>query len=222
LWLLAAVPGWRVLWRQQPRLALFAGGWLAAASLLVYAPIPTQRRLIEGVQLPLAALAVLGLTITLGRFRRWLVPAALAVTLPTAVVLWLGAFLAARVTAEPIFHPADQVAAFSWLSQSAHPGQVTLSAFETGNALPAYTPLVAYIGHGPETVFLADKSPRVAAFFRSETPDADRLRLLVDGRIAYVVAGPHERALGDFDLSSATYLSLRFRSGDYAIYEAVP
>ncbi len=218
IWLILAIPGWRVLWRRQPRLALLAGGWLAVAPLLLYVPIPTQRRLIEAVQLPLVALAVLGLTVALRRWRRWLGPLFLAATLPTAALLWLGAIVAARATGEPAFHPADQVAAFGWLAQNARPGQVALAAFDTGNALPAYAPLIAYIGHGPETVFLAEKAPRVAAFYQSATPDTERLRLLADGRVAYVVDGPHEQALGSFDPAQAGYLSLRFRSGSYAIY----
>jgi hypothetical protein len=221
VWLAAAVSGWRVLWRRQPRLALLAGGWLLSAPLLLYIPISTQRRLIEGVQLPLAALAVMGLTVALRRYRRWLMPLVLAATLPTALLLWLGALFAARVPAEPIFHPADQVQAFAWLAQNGQPGQVALSAYETGNALPAFSPLIAYIGHGSETIFLAAKAPQVAAFYRSATPDADRLALLAGGRIAYVVFGPHERALGDFDPSSAAYLALRFRAGNYSVYEVV-
>ena len=222
IWLTVAVPGWRVLWRRQPRLALLAGGWVVAAPLLLYVPVPIQRRLIEGVQLPLASLAVMGLTVALRRFRRWLVPAVAAATLPTAAVLWLIALLAARLPAEPTFHPADQLAAFAWLARHAPPGQAVLSAFDTGNALPAYAPVVSYIGHGPETVFLAVKAPRVAAFYRASTPDTDRLALLSDGRIAYIIVGPHERALGDFEPGHAGYLQLRFQDGAYSVYEVVP
>jgi hypothetical protein len=221
VWLAFAIPGWWVLWQRRPRLALLAGGWVLAAALLLYTPIPTQRRLIEGVQLPLAVLAVLGLTVALRRLRRWLVPAVLALTLPTAALLWTGALLAARAPAEPIFHPADQVAAFDWLAEHGQVGQVVLSAYATGNPLPAYAPLIAYIGHGPETVFLAAKAPRVAAFY-STAPDADRLRLLADGRIRYVIEGPHERALGSFDPAPVPYLAWRYANDTYAIYEVRP
>ena len=221
VWLAAAVPGWRVLWRRQPGLALLAGGWVAVAPILLYLPIPTQRRLIEAVQLPLTVLAVLGLTVVLRRFRLWLMPAMSVAVTPTTILLWTAALLAARAPAEPAFHPADQIAAFAWLAQNAQPGQAALSAFDTGNVLPAYAPLVSYIGHGPETVFLADKLPRVAAFFQSATPEADRRALLADGRIAYVIFGPHERALGDFNPAAARELQLRFVMGDYSVYAVV-
>jgi hypothetical protein len=221
LWLAVAVPGWRVLWRRQPRLALLAGGWIAIVPFLLYIPVSVQRRFIEGVQLPLAVLVVLGLTVAARGWRQWIVPVVVGLMLPTAVLLWLGALLAGRAPAEPIFHPADELASFAWLRQNAAPGQAVLSAFETGNALPAYTPLVAYIGHGSETAFVASKLPRVSAFYSAGTADAARLALLDDGYIAYMIFGPHERTLGAFDPSTARYLQLRDQNGAYSVYEVV-
>jgi hypothetical protein len=222
VWLALAAAGWWVLRRTAPRLALFAGGWILLAPLLLYLPIATQRRLAEGLQLPLAALAVLGLTVALKRWQRWLTPAVLLLTLPTAVLLWLGALAVARTPSEPIFHPADQLSAFAWLAEHGRPGQVALSAQSTGNPLPAYTGLVAFIGHGPETLNLPEKSAIVAAFYQGPTHAVERRALLANGRIRFVIFGPHERALGDFDPTLAPYLTERFRRGDYAVYEVTP
>jgi hypothetical protein len=222
LWLAVAVPGWRVLWRRQPRLALLAGGWIALTPLLLYIPVSVQRRLIEGVELPLVALVVLGLTVALRRTRRWLAPVVVSLSLPTTALLFLGALLAARQPAEPIFHPADEVAAFGWLAENAAPGQAVLSAYATGNALPAYAPVLAYLGHGSETVSFASKAARVTAFYKAATPDAERQALLADGRIAFVIFGPHERAIGAFDPAEAAYLQPRAQTGDYSVYQVAP
>jgi hypothetical protein len=216
------VGGWRALSKRNPDLARFVAGWALAVPFMLYAPLTPQRRLVEGFQLPLVTLAVIGLAEATRAYRRWLSLLVLTVTLPTSALLLAGGMAAARAPAEPLFHPADQLAAFEWLADNAEPGQVVLSSFETGNALPAYTPLVAYIGHGPESVFLAQKQPRVAAFYHRSAPDADRRRLLADGRIAFVLFGPHERALGDFDPARVEYLRWRFSSGAYAIYEVMP
>ncbi len=218
LWLIPAFFGWRVLRQRQPRLAMFAAAWLLLAPVLLYLPIPTQRRLIEGVQLPLAALAVLGTTSALTASRRWTVAAMLVLLTPTTLLLWLGAALVAFRPAEPVFLPVGQVSVFNWLAREARPGQVALAAYDTGNALPAYTPLAAYIGHGPETIALEEKRPRVARFYAADTPDAERQALLAEGRIAYVLFGPHERALGIFDPASVDYLEWAYAAGDYAVY----
>ncbi len=222
LWLIPALVGWFMLRQAQPRLAVFAAAWLLLAPVLLYLPIPTQRRLIEAVQLPLAGLAVLGLTTTLTASRRWAVAALLALLTPTTLLLWLGASFAATRPAEPVFLPAAQVSVFNWLAREAQPGQVALAAYDTGNALPAYTPLAAYIGHGPETIALEDKRPRVARFYAADTPDAERQALLAEGRIAYVLFGPRERALGGFDPARVDYLEWAYAEGDYAVYAVRP
>ena len=220
-YLALAVGGWFALRRRQPRLARFAAGWLLIAPVLVYLPIPTQRRLIEGLWVPLVALAVLGLTVALHRWRAWLVPLLVVLALPTTLILWLGSFGAALRPAEPVFVPAGQHSVFAWLADHASPGQVAISAYETGNLLPAYTPLTAYVGHGPETVYLQDKLARVTAFYSAGTPDVGRQTLLVEGRISYVLYGPRERALGTFDPAGASYLAPLFSSGDYQVYAVV-
>jgi hypothetical protein len=222
VWLALAAAGWAVLRRTSPRQALFAAGWILILPVLLYLPINPQRRLAEGVQLPLAALAVTGLTMALRRWQKWLTPVALLLTLPTAVLLWLGALAVAQAPSEPIFHPTDELAAFAWLAEHGHTGEVALSAQSTGNALPAYTPLVPFIGHGPETLDLERKAALVAAFYQGATHSVERRALLGGERIRYVIFGPHERALGDFDPALVPYLTQRFAQGEYAVYEVTP
>ena len=217
--LLPALFGWRVLQRERPDLARFVAVWALLLPVLLYLPISTQRRMIEGFQLPLVAAAVLGLTATWRRWSRLALPLTLVLTLPTTALLVAGGFGAAALPSEPIFTSADRLRAFAWLNENAAPGEVALSNYEIGNELPVYTPLVAYIGHGPETVFLAQKQPRVASFFDNTGSDAERRALLVDGRISYVVDGPHNRrAMSSFDPRGAEYLRPVYSSGAYTVY----
>jgi hypothetical protein len=206
------------------RLARLVGAWVVVTPFLLYAPLSTQRRLVEGFQLPLVILAVWGLTVALRRWRYWLLPVTLSLTLPTAVLLLASGVAGTLQPAEPVYRPAAELEMFGWLSAQAASGQVALSAYDTGNVLPAYTPLTAYIGHGPETVNLAAKAPRVTAFYQAATSEADRRQLLADGRVTWVVFGPAERKLGDFDPAPAAigYLHEEFSTGDYAVYRVIP
>jgi hypothetical protein len=221
LWLAPAALGLRWLWRCDRRLAVFAAAWVLAAAALLYAPISTQRRAIEGVQAPVAGLAMAGLGAARPKARRWAM-AGLALTLPTTALLWVGALRVAARPAEPVFVPAGQAAVFAWLRENGQPGDVALGAFATGNALPAYAPLTAYIGHGPETIGLAAKRPRVEAFYQAVTPDETRRALLREGGIRWVLFGPHESELGTWQAGGADYLTPRYRAGAYAVYEAAP
>jgi hypothetical protein len=228
LWLVPGFFGWRVL-RRRPALARWTAAWLLTVPVLLYLPLPIQRRLAEGVQLPLVVLAVLGLTVVLRR--RWLTRAVLGASTLTSVFLVAGGLAAASRPAPPIFHAADQLAVFRWIAGQADAdriegladqGQSGLGAYATGNLVPVYTPLPAYLGLSTETVSFSEKLDRIARFFRLETSDDQRRGWLAEGNVRYVFVGPQERALGLFDPGVASYLALRFESGDYAVYEVLP
>jgi hypothetical protein len=204
------------------RLARWLAAWLIVVPILVYVPAPIQRRLVEGYQLPLVVLAVWGLTVGLRRARPWLAPLTLGASSLTALFLVAGGLVVARNPASPIFHAADQLAVFSWVAARADDRGVGLGAYATGNLIPAYTPLVAYLGLTTETASFAEKRERVAAFYRPNTSDAERQELLAGGRVRYVFFGPAERGLGVFDPQAAPYLTWAYASGDYAIYEVTP
>jgi hypothetical protein len=61
----------------------------------------------------------------------------------------------------------------------------------------------------------------VARFFQQATKATERESLLEEGRIAFVIHGPRERALGDFDPATWPALRRRVSVGDYAIYEVL-
>ncbi len=228
LWLVPGFFGWRVL-RRRPVLAHWTAAWLVTVPVLLCLPWPIQRRLAEGVQLPLVILAVLGLTVVLRR--RWLTRAVLAASTLTSLLLVLGGLVAASRPAPPIFHAADQVAVFRWIAahvgatsseRQAESAQSGLGAYATGNLIPVYTPLPAYLGLSTETASFREKQDRVDRFFRLETSDAQRRGWLAEGGVRYVFVGPPERTLGSFDPGAAPYLAKCFESGAYAVYEVLP
>lgn len=163
LWIAPGLLGWRVL-RRQPSLARWTLAWTVAIPFLIYAPLPIQRRLVEGFQPVLVVLAVLGLTVALRRTRRWLTPLVAGAASLTTAFLLAGGILVTRDPAPPIFHAADQVAVFRWVAAQPDVSGVGLGAYATGNLIPAYTPLVAYMGLSTETTSFAEKRERVAAF----------------------------------------------------------
>lgn len=93
-------------------------------------------------------------------------------------MLLLGGVQAATSPGLPLFRPAQEVAAFQALAALAHPGDVVLAAYDTGNALPAWAPVRVVIGHAPESQGIQDLRPRVQAFFSESTPEAERLALI--------------------------------------------
>jgi len=59
-------------------------------------------------------------------------------------------------------------------------------------------------------------------FFQSSTSDAWRRDLLQRYTMTYVLYGPDEHALGDFDPAQAPYLKPAFESGEIRLYRVEP
>ncbi|MGQ9889468.1 MAG: hypothetical protein ACUVSX_13395 [Aggregatilineales bacterium] len=199
---LLALPGGALAARRAQRDARCALliGWPLVVPLLVYLPVNVQRRLAEAVIVPLSALAALGLARLVRRLpaagaRRAATAAAVGALSLSSLALLLLALLAAASRAEPVFVPGGLVRAFDWLNAHAEPGAVVFAAFRTGNRLPAYTHLRAFVGHGPETLDAVAKTAQAEAFFRGALSPAEQAALLAGQRVGYIVYGPSERRL---------------------------
>ncbi len=228
----------RWAWRRDATWRRMAA-WLIVIPPLLYAPFGLQRRLIEAWQVPLSILAAATLVrialpavrrsrpvrwlARLPRYtprgmRRWALSGLLLLATPTFGLLLLDQSLRALARETPIFRDAGEVSALDWLASRASYDDVVLCAYETGNYLPARAPARTFVGHGPETVRLAEKRPLVARFFSTSTDDAWRQAFLRDWGITYVFAGPAERALGGADLRDKPYLILEYDRNGYQVY----
>jgi hypothetical protein len=215
--------GARRLLRRSPCSAWLPVIWVLLFPFLAYAPLDLQRRLTEGVWAAWCILAVASFDLegqpdTHMNARR-LAPLILA--FPTTLFLLIGGGLAAWGRQSPLFLPTAQVRVFETLQSPAQQGAVVLSAYDTGNALPAWAPVYVLIGHGPESIQLAGLSLQVAAFYRSSTPDSDRLSLIESFGVDFVFWGPQERLLGEWQPDSATYLQRVAVQEGYVLYAVI-
>ena len=228
-----AILGARRLLADDPQLAWLPAAWVLSLPLLAYAPYNLQRRLPEGIWVAFVVLAmgvfepseisaidrvekVGALKLPFGTFR--LISFLL---LPSSLILLVGGLSAAVKPSTPVFRQQQEVKAFKFLETQVHVGDTILTSYVTGNALPAWVPAQVVVGHGPESANLSSLLPQVRAFFRTGTPDDQRLDLLNAHKVRFVFWGPAERALGDWDPGKADYLELVFRSGAYEIYARV-
>jgi len=223
--------GWKALRQSIPEWAVFTITWILILPILAYLPFNLQRRLVEGGWVLLVVLAALGLEKILAKpplhaspGRRLWVQLPLFLAFPSTVILFAGAVLTAIQQKQPIFQPVDEVILFNRLATEALPGQVMLADYPTGNALPAWAPLRVVIGHGPETIGLAELRPQVTRFYEAGTNDMERQALLQNQTVDYVFWGPHEQALGGihaWDPSLAGYLAPWMTEGKYAVYRVL-
>jgi hypothetical protein len=198
--------------------------WILVVPVLLYSPIPLQRRFLDGYQSALAVLGAIGLVwlvdrLRTGKQRLFIMTVVLILMILTNLFLLIGAVTIISGKRPPIFHPDYQQTAFHWLADHAQ-GQVVLTAYGTGNALPAYAPVRVFVGHGPETANSEAKQAKLPQFFAA-TNDDFRRQLLRNYGITYLFYGPTEQALGDFSPSSAPYLRQVYDNGEVQIYRFV-
>jgi GNAT superfamily N-acetyltransferase len=189
-------------------------GWLIAAPILVYLPINVQRRLGEGLIMPVAIVAALGLRVLLRRifidreaWRRWVGRALIGfASLSSVFILALGVSWTS-IRPRPIFIESAQIDAFEWLRLNVERDSVILASWETGNQLPVYVDARPFIGLGPETINAEARADLMQRFYRDELDAAERQALFDEPcqspyavqngkpcRIAFVVYGAAERA----------------------------
>ncbi len=193
-------------------------GWLLALPLLAYAPMNLQRRLPDGVWVAIVVLAAAGLETFRSRPARRMGLVVAAVTVPSCLILLAGAFRTADAPSAPAFIPSASAEAYEAVLSLAHPGDVVMASFETGNVLPAWAPVRVPMGHGPESVGLVQARTDVETFYAKGTSDSARQSLLAKYQIRFVLQGPSERALGAWDATSASYLTPVFASSGIRIF----
>lgn len=237
------------LWRRRTRAAvavapaeqrLILWAWLLAVALLLYAPLPAQRRFVQGAQVPLAIVATLGWVRVvlpwlaqrrpvqaLARRPRYSIAGLqrLATVLLVVLLSLSNVYVLASVSfsnvvqqPDPLFRTSDEMAAVEWLRQQGTRDAVVLGSYQTGSLVAARAGNPVFIGHWAETVAFQEKEDLVARFFDAATGDSWRHELLAAYGVHYVWWGPREQALGGFRPGEAAYLRPVYDAGIH-LYE---
>jgi hypothetical protein len=192
--------------------------WVAVVPLLVCLPVNLQLRLLTGVQVPLSLLAARGAAKLWTTGRRWLVLVLLPPVIATSLFLLITSSIWMTSRPFPSFRDVGEIAALDWLAVRAQPGDVILTAYDTGAYLPARVHARVLAGHDLEAVQAEEKKARIDRFFDPATEEAWRKQFLTTYRVAYVFWGPAERHLGDFDPDTMGGLSQVYRVEEYSLF----
>jgi hypothetical protein len=220
--LLLVPAAWGLVWaiKQREEQGLLLVAWVLVVPLLLYMPFNLQRRMIAGVQVPLALLAAVGLRAWFeGRPRlRWGLAGYVALASVSNLLLVVGSLGPIHQRTTPIFRPGAEVATLMWLASHSRADEIVLASFEVGNVIPAWTDLRVFAGHGPETLDNDGKLVALQHFFQIDTDDSWRQSLLRQFGASYVFLGPQERALGTWDATHAPYVAPIYDDRGYTIY----
>ncbi len=240
---LLALGGFAHTLRRRNEEGLLLVGWVISAIVLFYLPFPLQRRMIEGLHVPLCILATVGIfeyllpvatrSGWLMRFARWrgygkdglhrvLVFSVIMLTFPSNLSLVAGTSVSALSNHPTLYHPLEIVEAVDWLKNNTKRTDTVLASYEMGRLIPARAGNRVFMGHAHETVEVRHKEQLAVTFFQQTTAEKVRRALLTDYGIRYLFHGPMERKMGDFDPSGVKYLTPAYKNPCVAIYLVNP
>ncbi len=217
-------------------LKIFITSWLVMQFVLLYAPLAFQRRLMQGLQLPMIILAVWGLKFVYQTLQKKLKPRQFnfyVLNKPLMIILfifvltgsnlynWIREIAVFAKSYPQLYVRNDVVAAYEWLQQNTPPETVILSDLYNGNLIPGRTGRFVYVGHGVETLFFESKLARMAWFYSTNEFDDKKIKFLKHNRINYVFYSPNEKGMRAFKPSEKNYLKKVFQQGEAEIYQVI-
>ncbi len=228
--LLLAVLALPAAWRRRGQAEGLLACWLVVVAFALYLPNPAsiQRRLLDGIYIPIALLAAQRLLAPGPIRQNLLLPAAarraarrraslaLAVSSVSSLLVLAIGFRFAVGTFPEIYQSDDTMAAFQWLR--AAPRGAVLSSPGTGLYVPAWSGQRVYVGHYSETVDYLARGRTAGAILSADTPDAVVRSLFEREALRYLFWGPAERAGRSFDPAGKAYLEPVFARGTVEIY----
>lgn len=216
-----ALVGVYVAFKQSDIKPFFLLAWVLAFPVMAYAPYNLQRRLPDGIWVSIVCLAMMGYVILKPGWRRVAI-IAFASSFLTTLLLFSGSINAVLSPSSQLFIASDEVAAFRVLPTTASSKSVVLASFDTSNALPAWANVETLTGHGPESINFRVINPEVEQFFMDTTSDQDRLDLIHTFNIGFVIWGPNEKALGQWNPNYDNFLTKIYENAEYSVFKVTP
>lgn len=227
LWL--AFVGVYYVLKQRDNKSMFFVVWAATSAILLYIPVDFQRRMSEGLHIPLVFLAFFGSMYMLQHInvtkvaRRTVFVMVLVIFLPLTNIQIVGQdiHLFQSKKTLPYYLYQDEVTAMQWLRDNVSIDEVTFSSYYMGNYIPAYSGRVVWIGHGPQTIDLPDKHATMQWFWENQEEGDAKQEFLDSWEIDWVWYGRKEKELGSYSPASAIYLQLEYSNSQVELYRVI-
>jgi len=228
LWMLAGA-GWVMAKRNNWRLPLLVPVWIIAQFALLYAPIQFQRKLIQGMEVPLALLAAIAWSrlpawVWTGGPRRQRVLRRLMANGLAVLLCITNGFVVVRQclrigSGHRLFYLTnDELRALTWLRTHTRPEETVLASDHLGLFTPVLAGNRVVVGHWAETPHFDQRQQEVARFFARSASPAYRATLLTRFQVRYVLVGREEGPDGKFVAEHSSFLRPVFAASRAVVY----
>lgn len=175
--------------------------WIFSTAIIIYFPSDFQRKMIEGVHIPIAILATAGIFVIVEKSRRelrWLI------LYGSVIILFLSSLYNISNDFEKIgkdskegyyyYISKSEFEGMRWLKENTNNQDGILANWFFGNLIPGFTGRRVYLGHKAQSGKFDQKIKLINSFLRSQNLayDADFLK---KNRINYIFLGNNDSML---------------------------
>lgn len=210
--------------------------WLIIQSVLIYSPLPFQRRLTEGLHVIIVIMAVYGLFYLYNKLKdiynqklKLLIKRYYIVLIFIYIIFFslsnlsiIGVDIELIHSQEPWFYfSKNKVSALKWLKDNSEPKQKIFTSPLNGNFIPGLIARTVYAGHEVETLFFEQKKEKIEWFFRNNEENNEKAEFLRKNQLDYIFYSNEERKLGSFRPNEKKFLHLLYQNPGVEIYQVI-
>ncbi|MCL5439100.1 MAG: hypothetical protein M1268_03880 [Patescibacteria group bacterium] len=232
--LLFALFGINILLKDKNPKNILILSWLAATAVLVYSPLNFQRRMIEGINIPLTIAASLGIFYLLPHIKKFFNPKFRAtgnyVVLGVIILLSSVTNIGTNVNEVKLFNQDSESnyyynildsekTTMDWLRVNTNSNDIILSNIFYGNLIPGITGRKVFMGHNIQTPLLSEKISKVNWFLLDKNNDKT-YEFLKRNHITYIFLGKYDSMIRyGFNPKERAYLQLVYSKDGVLIFK---
>lgn len=211
--------------------------WLAVQIVIIYLPFNFQRRMVEGLSIPLIFFAFEYLWYLYPRIENNIKSAFIKKYIfknPIAIIYILAMLfgasnlfvwardIALSIEANPsVYISQKEVLPMLWFKNQADNNIKILADVNTAHFIPGIGAKTVFAGHAVETLYFSDKEKRVQKFFQDNISDNEKIEFLRNYGITHIYYGPREKMLGKYNPEEKKYLSKAYDGGEVSVYKVI-
>jgi len=205
--------------------------WLVVQTALIFSPLHYQRRLIEGLQIPIVFLSLSGILYFYSILKNKIRNRQIQYVLNNKIILlyiFLVLFCASNIfvlsrdialySDSTVYISSNKAESMLWMKENIDLHSVILAS---ESFIPAISGRAVYIGHRIETINYYDKERELRLFFAINNNDDEKIVFLRHNKISHIFYGSNEKSMGKFSPEQKEYLQKIYENEEVQIYEVV-
>ncbi|MDP8247062.1 MAG: hypothetical protein P9M00_02915 [Candidatus Tritonobacter lacicola] len=198
--------------------------WGVVGSLIIYLPFNFQRRLIEGLHIPLSLLAAHGifwLASSRKKLRTRFAVLFILLCLPANImtIAWSVRQLKENNGRLSPYITRDENDALDWLKTHTGRDAAVLAGYRMSNNIPAFSGNHVFWGRWVNEAVFAGRHALVRDFFSSSTADSHRLFFAAENNIRYLFWEKDVARETSFNPYASTFLDPVYRNGEVTVFK---